>query len=137
LQRLEEEKRADEIEEEEKLSQHSEDESKEDLEEDMLQLNNFSLDHVAFMLSQCVIFCQMPRWELYKYKFLSIILCTVANNVGENKRSTAGVEGADKSASAWQTEFATGKRVLTINKSDDVVMAAGSTDAPFSSLGGN
>jgi len=57
LQRLEEEKRADEIEEEEKLSQHSEDESKEDLEEDMLQLNNFSLDHVAFMLSQCVIFC--------------------------------------------------------------------------------
>lgn len=61
----------------------------------------------------------------------------MANNVRENKRSTAGAEGADKSASAWQTEFATGKRVLTINKSDDVVMAVGSTDVPFSSLGGD
>jgi hypothetical protein len=83
LQRLEEEKRAEEIEEEEKLSQSpeegDEDSSRMHDEGDDSQMSNFQLDQIAYMLSQCIIFCQMPMWETYKFKFFSIILCTIAN----------------------------------------------------------
>ena len=41
-------------------------------------MNNISLDQIAFYLAKSVMFCQMPKWEEYKYSFLSIILCTVA-----------------------------------------------------------
>ena len=70
--------------------------------------SNFSFDQIAFMLSQCIIFCQLPRWEQYKYKFLSIILCTISGMKDDK---------ADQPKPAGQqTDFATGKRVLTINK---------------------
>ncbi len=58
----------------------------------------------------------MPRWEEYKYKFFSIILSTVSH-IKEEKSSEPKPTGN-------QTDYATGKRVLTINKSEaDVVMA--------------
>jgi len=89
LQKLEEEKRAEELEEEEKSSQIDEDElsggaarlhEDDGLDEENTQMNNFSLDQIAYMLTQSIIFCQMPKWEsTYKQQFFSIILCTVAN----------------------------------------------------------
>ncbi len=41
-------------------------------------MNNFKLDQLAFQLASSLIFCQMPVWELYKQKFLTIILCTLS-----------------------------------------------------------
>jgi hypothetical protein len=41
---------------------------------------DFSIDQIAFMLTQALMFCQLPKWEEhYKEDFLTIILCTVAN----------------------------------------------------------
>ena len=90
LQKVEEEKRPDELVEEFKLSHLNadEDESNEessephgmDLEAEVSSaMGNFSLDQISFMLSQAIVFCQLPQWDTYKYKFLTIILCTVAN----------------------------------------------------------
>jgi hypothetical protein len=80
------------------------------------------------MLTQCLVFCQLPRWENYKYKFFSIILCTVAN-IKEDKNA----EAAQPKPAGNQTEFASGKRVLTVSKADDVQMVQPSEG--FSGIG--
>ncbi len=65
LQRLEEEKRPDEIEEDEKSPDEGEEEESEEMrqEGENAQMNDFSLDQIALMLSKCVIFCQISKWE--------------------------------------------------------------------------
>jgi hypothetical protein len=135
LSKFEELKKAGEIEEEEKFSQsegggddYGDQLMREGAEED----NNgtmsdiTSLDQIAYMLTQCLVFCQLPRWETYKYKFFSIILCTVAN-IKENP------EGALPKPAGNQTDFASGKRVLTVSKADDVQMVQPSEG--FSGIG--
>jgi hypothetical protein len=42
-------------------------------------MGDFSIDQIALMLTQALMFCQLPKWEQYKEDFLTIILCTVAN----------------------------------------------------------
>jgi hypothetical protein len=78
-------------------------------------MSDICLDQIAYMLTQCLVFCQLPRWENYKYKFFSIILCTVAN-IKEDKNA----EAAQPKPAGNQTDFASGKRVLTVSKADDV-----------------
>jgi hypothetical protein len=78
------------------------------------------------MLTQCLVFCQLSRWETYKYKFFSIILCTVAN-IKENP------EAALPKPAGNQTDFASGKRVLTVSRADDIQMVQPSEG--FSGLG--
>jgi hypothetical protein len=89
---------------------------------------DISLDQIADMLSHCLVFCQMPHWENYKYKFFSIILCTVAN-IKEDNNS----EATQPKPAGNQTEFASGKRVLTISKADDIQMVQPSEG--FSGIG--
>lgn len=85
LSKLEEVKKPGEIEEEEKYSQSEQDEYGDQVmkeggkAEDENQLSDISLDQIVYMLTKCLVFCQLPRWEGYKYKFFSIIMCTVAN----------------------------------------------------------
>lgn len=71
--------------------------------------SNFQVDQIAYMLAQCVVFCQMPRWESYKFKFFSIILCTVAN-MRDDK------DAIQPKPTGQQTEYATGKKVLSITR---------------------
>ncbi len=121
LSKLEEVKKGGAIDEEEKHSQSEQDDYGDQLmregganEEDN-NMSDLSLDQIAFMLVQCLVFCQMPRWESYKYKFFSIILCTVANIKDDKSLEQPKPIGV-------QSDFATGKRVLTISKSDDIQM---------------
>lgn len=74
---MEEEKRPEELEEEYKAQSANEEYDDESSSEakaasggaqgDDEAQSNFSLDQIAFMLSQAVIFCQLPQWETYKY----------------------------------------------------------------------
>ena len=102
MHKLEEEKKFDEFEEEEKFSEASE---LDEEEEGTDQANSFKLDQIAFQLTQSLLFAQMPRWEQYKQSFLSVILCTVAGM----KEGLTQVK-----PQALQSEFASGKRVLSI-----------------------
>lgn len=138
LSKFEELKKAGEIEEEEKFSQSEG--GQDDYGDQLMRegagneddnngtMSDISLDQIAYMLTQCLVFCQMPRWENYKYKFLSIILCTVAN-IKEDKNA----EAAQPKPAGNQTEFASGKRVLTVSKADDIQMVQPSEG--FSGIG--
>ncbi len=77
-------------------------------------MGDFSIDQIAYMLTQALMFCQLPKWEAYKEDFLTIILCTCANLKDE--------ASAETKPTAGQSDFATGKRVLTIGKNEDVMM---------------
>lgn len=71
-------------------------------------------------------FCQLPKWEQYKEDFLTIILCTVANIKGDALEAVKPMAG--------QTDFATGKKVLTIGKNDDVAMGEAVSQAPIEAI---
>jgi|LauGreDrversion4_2_1035121.scaffolds.fasta_scaffold25908_9 hypothetical protein len=40
---------------------------------------SLALDEICYMLTECIAFSQLPQWNEYKPKFLSIIVSTVAN----------------------------------------------------------
>ena len=110
LQKLEEEKKQGEIEEEEKgreSSHYGEEEdgsshshegaSKQNAnimsEENSGQMGDFSIDQIAFMLTSALMFSQLPKWETYKEDFLTIILCTCANIKEETTAETKPMAG--------------------------------------------
>ncbi|CDW77116.1 e3 ubiquitin-protein ligase ubr4 [Stylonychia lemnae] len=120
MQKLEEEKKVEEIEEEEKFSEdmsscQDEDDAQEG-DSQMNQINNIKLDLLAFKLTQALVFTQMPKWETMKSQFLSIILCTIAGM--RDDRGTGQV----LKPTGQQSDFATGKKVLTISKLQDQEM---------------
>jgi hypothetical protein len=114
LKKLEEEKKhEDEVEEEFKQAPDGGQE-----EGESSQMSNLSLDQIALMLTKSLFFCQLPQWETsYKQQFFSIILCTVAGMKDEKLEDMAKAQGG-------QSDFNTGKRVLSINKAqfEDAVM---------------
>jgi hypothetical protein len=77
-------------------------------------MGDFSIDQIALMLTQALMFCQLPKWEQYKEDFLTIILCTVANIKDDSLEQIKPMAG--------QTDFATGKKVLIIGENDDFSM---------------
>ena len=77
-------------------------------------MGDFSIDQIACKLTSSLMFCQLPKWENYKEHFLTIILCTCANIKEEATTETKPMAG--------QSDFATGKKILTIGKNDDVAM---------------
>ena len=67
------------------------------------------------MLTKCILYCHEPKWQALKPKFFSLIVSTVANMSEEAEEV--------KPQLGQQTDFATGKRVLTLAKQEDAEMA--------------
>jgi len=56
----------------------------------------------------------MAKWSTYKYHFFSIILCTVANIKDDKSNSPLKPVAGNQ-----QSDLATGKKVLSIAKTED------------------